>query len=385
MAATSFSRAACTTRICILVLGGLSLFVLGACTTPSTAVRGAEAPVFYPQLPQRPRLQFLRRFTGSYDLEEEESAFIRFLGGQPDTARITLAKPSDVATFDGVIYVTDTGLSAVAVFDLKAEELSLMGATGPGSLKCPVAITVDERGNKFVADSVRGFVIQFDAQNKYVTAYGDPESLRPTGVAVDEGHLYVVNRGANRVEVYDRETRELLRSFGRRGDTEGSLNTPTAITRDDEGHLYVTDAFNFRIQEFDTQGNYIKSYGWQGKTPGTFARPRGIDVDRSGHLYTLDGGSHYGQIFDTKSAQAILLFGGPGRAPGRMYLPASVHVDYALNPHFRELVAPGFELEYLVFVANNYGPNKVAVYGFVNPKDLSHPDHLRSVEEMRGR
>jgi hypothetical protein len=289
MAATSLARTARTTRICVLFLGGLSLFVLGACTTPGTAVRGAQDPVFYPQLPQRPRLQFLRSFTGSRDLEEEESALIRFLGGQPAT-RVTLAKPSDVATFDGVIYVADTGLNAVAVFDLKAEKVSIMGATGPGSLKCPVAITVDEHGNKFVADSVRGFVIQFDAQNKYVTGYGNPESLRPTGVAVDERHLYVVNRRADRVEIYDRETRELLRSFGKRGNGEGSFNTPTAITRDDEGHLYVTDAFNFRIQEFDPEGNYIKSYGWQGKTPGTFARPRGIDVDRSGHLYTLDGG-----------------------------------------------------------------------------------------------
>jgi DNA-binding beta-propeller fold protein YncE len=344
-----------------------------------------EDLVFYPQLPQRPRLQFLRSFSGSRDLEPEESALIRFLGGQRATDRITLAKPSDITAFDGVVYVADTGLGAVALFDLKAEKLSLLGATGPGSLKCPVAITVDEHGNKFVADSVRGFVIQFDAKNKYVTGYGDPESLRPTGVAVDERHLYVVNRSANRVEIYDRETRDLVRSFGRRGAAEGSFNTPTTITRDKEGHLYVSDAFNFRIQEFDAEGNYIKSYGWQGKTPGTFARPRGIDVDHSKHLYTLDGASHYGQVFDTRSARVILLFGGPGRAPGGMYLPAGVHIDYTLNSYFSEFVAPGFELEYLVLVANNYGPNKVSVYGFVNPKGLDQPDPLRSRERAGGR
>ena len=32
---------------------------------------------------------------------------------------------------------------------------------------------------------------------------------------------------------------------------------------------------------------------------------------------------------------------------------------------FSDLVAPGHELEYLILVSNQYGPNKVGVYGFL--------------------
>jgi hypothetical protein len=138
---------------------------------------------------------------------------------------------------------------------------------------------------------------------------------------------------------------------------------------------------NFRIQEFDADGEYVQSYGFLGDGPGTFARPRGISVDREGHLYTVDAAFENVQIWDTSNAQVLLAFGGSGRRPGSMYLPANVHVDYDLVPYFEDFVDPDFVLEYVILVTNNYGPNLVEVFGFINPKDPSRYEEFSPPEE----
>jgi len=365
--------------IAVLLLGGLNCFGVAGCALVGAQRQGGEEqPIFYPDLPQRPRLQFLRSFVGQSDVEKEQSTFMAALVGTERTWN--LSKPSDVASFEGAIYVADTGLGVIAVLDLENQEFSVLGDKGAGSLKQPVAIAIDAQGNKFIADAARNLVMQFDANNNFVKGFGNPESLRPTGVAVDENFVYVVNRGVQQVEVYDRTTRQIERVIVPPED-EGGFNVPTKVDVDPQGHIYVTDALNFRVVEFDPDGNFVKSFGWQGKTPGTFARPRGLAVDRSNHLYIVDGLADFGQIFDTNTAQVMMIFGGPGKAPGQMYLPSDVSIDYAPSEYFRQFVAPGFELEYLVLVANNYGPNKIAVYGFVNPIDPSRFDQSVSEKE----
>jgi hypothetical protein len=63
------------------------------------------------------------------------------------------------------------------------------------------------------------------------------------------------------------------------------------------------------------------------------------------------------------------VLGGGGVAPGDMYLPAKIKIDYDNVDVFAHRVAPGHELEYLILVTNQYGPNKVNVYGFLKQND----------------
>ena len=63
--------------------------------------------------------------------------------------------------------------------------------------------------------------------------------------------------------------------------------------------------------------------------------------------------------------QLLLVLGAAGGNPGDMYLPAKVAIDYDNVDLFADLVAPGYEVEYLILVTNQYGPNKVSVYGFL--------------------
>ena len=50
-----------------------------------------------------------------------------------------------------------------------------------------------------------------------------------------------------------------------------------------------------------------------------------------------------------------------------MSLPTTVRIDYDSVAHFRKYVAPGYDIEYLVLVASQFGLNKVNVFGFLKP------------------
>ncbi len=58
-------------------------------------------------------------------------------------------------------------------------------------------------------------------------------------------------------------------------------------------------------------------------------------------------------------------FGGTYIAPGGMWLPADVTVDYNNLDYYSDYVDSSFSLQHLIYVTNQYGPDKVSVYGFV--------------------
>ncbi len=365
-------------------LGVQALLLLSAVSSLGCATSAPTdwGPVFYPPPPQRPRIQFLTSISEARDIEGSTSRLMTFLVGDLAGNR-KFRKPTAVAAHAGVIYVADPGWDTVLVLDLKERSFDSIRDRGMGKLQVPVALTVDAAGNKFVADSGRNQVLQYNERNEFVRAYGNPETLRPTGVAVSDDFLYVVNRKEHRVEIYDRLSKQRLREFGEFGEREGQFNIPTSLSRGENGHLFVTDAANFRIQEFDEQGKFVKAYGFLGDGPGTFARPRGTALDREGHLYVTDAAFENVQIWDTDNAQVLLAFGGSGVSPGNLYLPAAVHIDYDLVDYFSDLVDSDFDLEYVALVVSNYGPHKISVYGFVTPKDPSaYPEYALPDEDQ---
>ena len=63
-----------------------------------------------------------------------------------------------------------------------------------------------------------------------------------------------------------------------------------------------------------------------------------------------------------------MFFGGSYKSKGDMYLPADILIDYNHKYLFNKYVDKRFNLEYLIFVSNQYGPDKINVYGYVNQK-----------------
>jgi hypothetical protein len=170
--------------------------------------------------------------------------------------------------------------------------------------------------------------------------------------------------GKNKIFALDKTSGKLKRTIGEKGPAEGQFAKPTHLVVDRQGSVYVTDAFNFRVQKFDPEGKFLKSYGYLGDAFGAFARPKGLDIDRDGHLYVVDAAFENVQIFDVKTGELLLFFGGAGTAPGSMYLPAGIHIDYRNLAYFSNFVDRDFRLKYLVYTGNFFGTEKLNVYGF---------------------
>ncbi|CAF4507800.1 unnamed protein product, partial [Rotaria socialis] len=90
---------------------------------------------------------------------------------------------------------------------------------------------------------------------------------------------------------------------GTAGSTSTSLNTPTSVTRDSQGNLYVVDQGNHRIQLFcqyptpTTIGITIAGTGSAGSTSTTLSSPTNIALDSSLNVYVSDTGNHRVQMF----------------------------------------------------------------------------------------
>jgi len=117
------------------------------------------------------------------------------------------------------------------------------------------------------------------------------------------------------------------------------------------------------LQHFSKDGEFIRAIGEIGTAPGKFARPKGIAVDKEDRIYVVDAAFQNVQIL-APGGGALMYFGGPGNDRGSMNLPTVVKIDYDSVSYFEKYAAPGFDIEYLVLVANQFGENKVLVYGF---------------------
>jgi DNA-binding beta-propeller fold protein YncE len=103
------------------------------------------------------------------------------------------------------------------------------------------------------------------------------------------------------------------------GEGDGQFNQPAGIAVDSAGNVYVTDSFNFRIQKFDSSGNFLRMWGFgvstgaaefeictadcqagiSGGGNGQFSMPAGLSVDSAGNVYVTDRTNHRVQKFDS--------------------------------------------------------------------------------------
>ena len=60
----------------------------------------------------------------------------------------------------------------------------------------------------------------------------------------------------------------------------------------------MTDTLNNRVEIFDADGNFISLFGKHGDGPGYFARPKGIAVDSDGHIWVADEMEDRLQVFN---------------------------------------------------------------------------------------
>jgi len=340
----------------VLVLALLS----GCASTPKT---DESAVLLYPSPPDLPRLQYLARFSTPGDVETESMGLKDFIVGEDTLGDHLVRKPYGVAMYDGKIYVVDTRGHGYGIFDLKQKRVDLVQGSAGGAMKKPINITVEADGTKYVTDTERNQILVFDADDKFVRAYGTPDQFKPIDVLVVGDRLYVSDLYHHQIQVLDKASGNILFKFGKAGSGDEELFQPTSLALGPDQSLFISDTGNFRIQKYTLDGKFIRSYGKIGDVVGSFARPKGIAIDREGRIYIVDAAFENVQVLNNDGTP-LMFFGQPGDKRGNINLPTAIVIDYDNLEYFQNYAAPGFTLEYVVLIASQFGINKVVAFGF---------------------
>ncbi|MDB6028072.1 MAG: repeat-containing protein [Verrucomicrobiales bacterium] len=320
--------------------------------------------VFFPPPPDEPRIQFLTSFSSESDLAGH-SKFNELIVGAERVNR-PIWKPYGITSTKGKIYVCDTQPKNVGIVDLVKRKMSYLKPEGRGTLKMPINVAVDKDGTRYVTDTVRGQVLIYDAENRFVSDLGKAGEMKPCGIVLSENRLYVSDLSNHCVRTYAKANHELLFTIPRNtNDHKAKLFSPTNLALDEKGNLYVSDSGGFGIQVFDSEGNHLRSVGEVGLKPGRFALPKGIGVDHESRLYVVDAATSVVQMFDAEGK--LLMYFGEPQSSGRagLYLPAGLAVDYENIGLFEKYAAPGYKVEFLIYVTNQAGSQRVSVFGFM--------------------
>ncbi len=322
-------RCAIRPRILISLLW-MTLFLISCASTEGLQKKTER---FWPLPPDPPVIAYLSSFSEPKDLGTKWNWFrktVEFLFGEAPVPH--MLRPYAVATDGkGRVYVTDTGLQAVHIYDFPAKSYHQIFwiARGQSRLMSPVGVALDENGLIYVSDSQLNRIFVYEPKKrKLVRVLGEPGQFqRLTGIAyhLKTRRLYAVDTAANQITMFDPDGKPAM-TFGRRGDKDGELNFPTHITIDSEGLLYITDSMNFRVQIFDADGRFQGKLGRLGNTLGSFSKPKGVAVDGAGHIYVVDGIYDTIQIFGRKG-ELLMNFGQTGDKEGDFWLPAGIAID----------------------------------------------------------
>ncbi len=351
--------------------------------------------------------------------------------GTEGTGNVQFKKPRGIAVdSEGHIWVADTGNDRVEEISSTGTFIRAFGSEGTetGKFKKPTALAIDSSGNVWVADTENNRVQEFSSSGTYLREYhesgvtkpegiaadtkgdvwvavtgpfsfvvelsstgkdiglfgkpgtGNGEFKEPAGIAISGETAYVVDRGNNRVQEFklpakEKEKAEYVAQFGTSGTGNGQFKTPQSIALEKEGHVWVADAGNNRMQEFkltvtegkttseyvtqtarppggvamdsaghvwvaDTEdsrvdelsstGEYINGFGTEGTGNVQFKKPRGIAVDSEGHIWVADTGND--RVEEISSAGVFIkAFGSEGTETGKFKKPTALAIDSSGN------------------------------------------------------
>jgi sugar lactone lactonase YvrE len=320
-------------------LAGLALLAATGCATTGAVPKG---DVVWPLPPDKPRIRYLGSFAKPEHLPRSGGrAFLDAL--LPQDPRLRIQSPTGLALSpdERTLFVACGPAGRVIAVDLEAGAMRLVAAEEGHKAVQPFDVAVDAEGRLFVSDKLGNAILAYDADGRFLRAFGQEVLQNPMALALDRKRqlLYVVNGAAvkateHRVEVFSLAG-EHLRTMGKRGSGPGEFNFPSYLFVDPAGNLYVADMLNFRIQVFDPDGGQLELFGQiGGGEPGTFDKIKGMAFDSFRNLYVVDS-LHGVQILNARH-QPLMFFGGQGfmKSPNAIVIDSRNRIfvsDYALN------------------------------------------------------
>lgn len=365
----------------VKTLARISLFMVVLCS--AVACSGPKSkkidPVFWPTPPSLPRIQFLKGIGDSSDVEPKKQSFSLFSMAPLEVENVKpILKPYGVVAKGAKVYLCDVTAGKILIMDLANKTFEpLKGSIGSGKLKKPVNMALDSEGNLYVADTERKEVVVYDADGGFLMTMGSDLEMKPTDVGIDGDYLFIVDFNSSDVKVLDRISGKLISRIGQ-GNEENNLALPVNMTVGEQGKIYVTNMATGKVVILDRDGHPLSSFGKLGDGFGQFGRPKDLAVDHEGNVYVVDAAHQNVQIFD-KEGRLLLFFGDAIAPDGFMNLPAGIAITSENLEYFQTLAAPNFILDKVLFVTNQAGKNKVAIYGLGKKKGM---DYNKEYEEI---
>ncbi len=243
----------------------------------------------------------------------------------------TFNQPRGIAIDNlGNLYVTDLGSHKIRKITPQGLVSTFAGSTqgdqdvveavGSTALTAkfdsPYGICVDNSGNILVCDYTNSKIKKINPSGTAVstfvgTTYGDVDGnaltakINPTSITKDsQGNFYFTELNNNKIKKLTSAGVVTTIAGSTLGDiddtgTAAKFNSPTGITTDNSGTLYVSDTYNHKIKKLTSAGvvTTIAGNNTTGDVDGlaTAARfnlPIGIMVDASGSLIFCDANNH---------------------------------------------------------------------------------------------
>ena len=265
----------------------------------------------------------IRKITATGEVSTLAGSTRGFRDGDGTAAQFN--DPAGVAVdAEGNVYVVDRSNHRIRKITATGEVSTLAGNTwglrnGTGTaaqFNNPHGVTTDSSGNLYVADSLNNRIRKITATGEVSTFAGSTEDFRngagieaqfdfPSGVTVDaEGSVYVTDYFNHRIrKITATGEMSILAGAGTSGSADGAgtaaqFYSPTGVTADSSGNVYVADLGNHRIRkitatgEVSTLAGSTRGFRDGDGTAAEFDGPAGVAVDSADNVYVADLGNH---------------------------------------------------------------------------------------------
>ncbi len=244
-----------------------------------------------------------------------EGVFISKFGG-PGSGNAQFNVPYAIQhSPSGDIYVCDRDNDRVQRLSSAGAYISQITTVNGQALNAPEDICFVSNGDMFISDTGNNRIVKLNSSHAFILEWGQKgsgngEFDHPHSMDIGpDGNIYISSGNQPYIQVFTL-TGTFIRKWGSYGRNDGQLLTflEHLDIQGERLHIVNNDARPI-VTVFDLQGNFLTKYGKEtkGSANGQFNEAEHVTVDSNGHPFVIDAGNQRVQVFKpiiTASTQA---------------------------------------------------------------------------------